>query len=94
MILFGAITFLNQSSPELYFLSNYISLPDELKFLLNLVTILSGIVILVITTKQKPYDNKTPKWVLISAILAIIGGTLGGLIAFSGAIIYFILYFV
>ncbi|MHA1973153.1 MAG: hypothetical protein ACTSW1_09180 [Candidatus Hodarchaeales archaeon] len=94
MILLGAITLLNQSPPELYFLSNYIFLNSELQFLFNIVTVLAGIGILIIMTKQRPHDNKTPKWVLISTILAIIGGTLGGLIAFGGGLIYIILLFI
>ena len=94
MIILGVEAFLRHGIPETFFLSNYITLNEDLSFLLSLVTIVCGIAILVITVHQKPHSKETVVWVILSAVLAIIGGTLGGLITFGGALIYTIFYFI
>ncbi|MHA1969117.1 MAG: hypothetical protein ACW964_15125 [Candidatus Hodarchaeales archaeon] len=94
MIIVGIEAFLRQAVPDTFFLSNYITLDENLSFLLSLVTIVCGIAILVITVHQKPHSQETVVWVILAAVLAIIGGTLGGLITFGGALIYAIFYFI
>lgn len=93
MIIIGLEAFLSGTTPETHFLANSISLDSNLTFLFSLVTIVCGIAILVATVHQKPHSEDTVIWILLSAILAVIGGTLGGLIVFGGALIYAIFYF-
>ncbi len=93
MILLGTEAFLRQAAPETYFLSNFITLDDNISFLLSIVTIICGIGILIATVHQKPHSEETIVWIIIAALLAIIGGTLGGLVVFGGALIYLIFYF-
>ena len=94
MIIVGIEAFLRQAAPETFFLSNYIPLDANFSFLLSIVTIVCGISILVITVHQKPHSQETMVWIILTAVLAIIGGTLGGLITFGGALIYAIFYFI
>lgn len=94
MIIVGIEAFLRQAAPDTFFLSNYINLDANLSFLLSIVTIVSGIAILIITVHQKPHSQETMVWIILTAVLAVIGGTLGGLITFGGALIYAIFYFI
>ena len=93
MIIIGVEALLRQAAPDTYFLANFISLENDLAFLFSLVTIVCGISILIVTIHQKPHSEDTVIWILLSAILAVIGGTVGGLIVFGGALIYAIFYF-
>ncbi|NHJ01021.1 MAG: hypothetical protein EAX86_02715 [Candidatus Heimdallarchaeota archaeon] len=92
MILLGIQALLTQQTPPAFLLTNFFNLDVNLSFLWSLVTIICGIAVLIVTTMQKPHDSKTTSWIVIAAFLGIIGGTVGGLIAFSGALIYFIFY--
>jgi hypothetical protein len=92
MILLGVEAFLRQAAPETYFLSNFITLNENISFLLSIITIICGIAILIATVHQKPHSEDTVIWIIVAAILAIIGGTLGGLVVFGGALIYTIFY--
>ncbi len=92
MILMGIIAFLDQTAPAAFLLSNYISISQDLEFVWSIVTIICGIAILVITTQQRPHEKDTLVWIIISALLAILGGTVGGLITFGGALIYLLVY--
>ena len=94
MIVIGTQAFLGQSALDTFFLSNYITLDANLSFLLSIVTILCGIAIFVITVHQKPHSQKTNVWIILTAVLAVIGGTVGGLITFGGALIYVIFYLI
>ncbi len=93
MIIIGVDALLREVVPDTHFLVNFIDLNNNLAFLFSLVTIVCGIAILVATVHQKPHSEDTLIWILLSAILAVIGGTLGGLIVFGGALIYAIFYF-
>ena len=93
MILLGVTDLLNQSTESTFlFVTNFVQLPAELSFLWNVLTIICGIVILVFSVQQKPHEQDTSAWIIIAALLGILGGTLGGLIVFGGALIYFLLY--
>lgn len=94
MILYGVIGLLNQSAPETYFLTNYIDLPPEFMIFFSIVSIIAGIGILIVSVQQKPHEKKTATWMVIAAILGVLGGTIGGLIVFGGVLIYFILYLI
>lgn len=94
MILYGVIGLLNQTAPDTYFLQNYITLDPGLMVFLSLVSIIAGIGILVVSVQQKPHEKKTATWMVIAAILGVLGGTIGGLIVFGGVLIYFILYLI
>ncbi|MHA2055490.1 MAG: hypothetical protein ACW99F_18075 [Candidatus Hodarchaeales archaeon] len=93
MLLYGVIGLVEQTTPNPFLLISYISLDNDINFLLNLVSILAGLIILVITARKKAHEKKTAKWLVIAFLLAILGGTLGGLISFGGILIYFIAYF-
>ncbi len=88
MILMGVIAFLDQTAPDAFLLSNYVFISQDLEFVWSIVTIICGIAILVITTQQRPHEKDTLVWIIVSALLAILGGTVGGLITFGGALIY------
>ncbi|WP_455140776.1 hypothetical protein [Candidatus Hodarchaeum mangrovi] len=94
MILYGVIGLLKQTAPETYFLLNYISLSVEFMIFFSMVSIIAGIGILVVSVQQKPHEKKTATWMVIAAILGVLGGTIGGLIVFGGVLIYFILYLI
>ncbi len=93
MLLYGVTAFLNQTTPDPFFLGTYISLGTDLQFLWSIVSILVGILILITTVKQKPQSQETRGWMMIALLLGILGGTLGGLITFGGSLIYFIIDF-
>lgn len=94
MIIIGVDALFREVVPDTHFLVNFINLDNDLAFLFSLVTIVCGIAILVATVHQKPHSEDTVIWILLSAILAVTGGTLGGLIVFGGALIYAIFYFI
>jgi len=94
MILLGVTDLLNQSTGSAFlFVANFVHLPAEFSFLWSILTIICGIVILVFSVQQKPHEQDTLAWIVVAALLGILGGTLGGLIVFGGALIYFLLYF-
>jgi hypothetical protein len=93
MLLYGVIAFLGQNVPDPFFLATYIDLGGNLQFLWSVVSILVGVIILITTVKQKPHVQETREWMMVALLLGILGGTLGGLIAFGGGLIYFIMYF-
>jgi hypothetical protein len=93
MLLYGVIGLVEQTTPTPFLLISYISLNNDLDFLLNLVSILAGLIILVTTARKNPHEKETAKWLVVAFLLAILGGTLGGLISFGGILIYFIAYF-
>lgn len=92
MILLGIQALFDESIPKTILISTYITLSSEFTFLWSLVTISCGIVILLVTVQQKPHSQDTLAWMIVSALLGILGGTLGGLITFGGAIIYLLVY--
>lgn len=92
MILMGLIAFLDQTAPDAFLLSNYVSISQDLEFVWSIVTIVCGIAILAITAKQRPQEKDTLVWIIVSALLAILGGTVGGLITFGGVLIYLLVY--
>jgi hypothetical protein len=92
MILLGVTTLIDQTTPSNTIIPNFFSIPPEFAFLWSVLTIVSGIAILLVTIHQKPHSKDTVIWMILSAILAIIGGTVGGLITFGGVIIYLLLY--
>ena len=92
MILLGVVALLDQTAPRYLLLSNIISISPEFDILWGVVTIVCGIAILVVTVHQKPHEEDTIVWMILAAILAILGGTLGGLITFGGALIYLLVY--
>jgi hypothetical protein len=94
MLLYGAISLLEQTTPDPFFLSSYISLNSNISFLFSIIPIIVGILLLVITARQKHYNKDTIKWMVAAGLLAVLGGTLGGLIAFGGALIYFLFYII
>ena len=93
MLLYGVIGIVEQTIPTPFLLSSYLTLNDELTFLLNLVPIIIGIFILTITARKNVHEKETAKWLVVAFLLAVLGGTLGGLITFGGILIYFIAYF-
>ncbi|MFX0052687.1 MAG: hypothetical protein ACFFAJ_13935 [Candidatus Hodarchaeota archaeon] len=93
MILFGVTDIFSQSTGSTFLLAaNFIQLPTELSFLWSILTIICGVVILVFSVQQKPHEKDTLVWVIVAALLGILGGSLGGLIVFGGSLIYFLLY--
>ncbi|MFX0183527.1 MAG: hypothetical protein ACFE95_10640 [Candidatus Hodarchaeota archaeon] len=93
MILLGVTDLLNQSAETpFFFVANFVQIPTELAFLWSVLTIICGVVILVFSAQQKPHEQDTLAWIIVAALLGILGGTLGGLIVFGGALIYFLLY--
>lgn len=91
MILLGVIDFLNQAI-NTNLIIDILPLPTDLLFVWNIVTILCGIVVLIIIVRQKPHEKEALVWVIVSLLLGILGGNLGGLIIFGGALIYLLLY--
>lgn len=93
MILLGVLALFNVSPPSYILLANIIPLPAELAFLWSIMTIACGILILGIIIKQKPHERDVIiLWIIASALLGVLGGTLGGLITLGGAIIYLLVY--
>lgn len=92
MILLGVLALFDQTTPNNLLLSNFISIPSELDFLWSIITIICGIAILAVTVQQKPHEEDNIVWMILSALLGILGGTLGGLITFGGALIYLLVY--
>ncbi|MFX1507462.1 MAG: hypothetical protein ACFFDC_15370 [Promethearchaeota archaeon] len=92
MILLGVIALTGQTTPSNTIMPNFITIPSELGILWSILTIVSGVAILIVTIHQKPHSKDTVIWMILSAALAIIGGTVGGLITFGGVIIYLLLY--
>ena len=93
MLLYGAIGLVEQTIPTPFLLSSYLTLDDDLNFLLNLIPIIIGVTLLIITARKNVHEKETAKWLVVAFLLAILGGTVGGLIAFGGILIYFIAYF-
>lgn len=92
MILLGIVALVNQTTPINAILPNFISIPSEVNMLWGVLTVVCGIAILIVTIHQKPHAEDTIVWMILSALLAILGGTLGGLITFGGVIIYLLIY--
>ncbi len=92
MILLGVLALFDQTTPNNLLLSNFISIPPEFNFLWSIITIVCGIAILAVIVQQKPHEEDTIVWMILSALLGILGGTLGGLIIFGGALIYLLVY--
>ncbi|UCG90591.1 MAG: hypothetical protein JSU57_02350 [Candidatus Heimdallarchaeota archaeon] len=92
MILLGIMALLDQTTPIYMLLSNFITIPSEFDFLWSIVTIVCGIAILIATVHQKPHEEDTIVWMIVVVLLAILGGTLGGLITFGGVLIYLLVY--
>jgi uncharacterized membrane protein len=91
MILIGITDFLSQAIGS-NFLASIIQLPNELLFVWNIVSILCGIAVLLIIVQQKAHEEEALVWVIVSLLLGILGGTLGGLIVFGGTLIYLLLF--
>lgn len=92
MILLGVMALARQVTPINTIVPTFISIPSEFDFLLSILTIVSGVAVLLITSHQKPHTEETIVWMVLSTLLAVLGGTLGGLITFGGVLIYLILY--
>ncbi|MFX0125568.1 MAG: hypothetical protein ACFFAE_18240 [Candidatus Hodarchaeota archaeon] len=92
MILLGVVALTGQTTPLNTFIPNFISIPSEFDILWSILTIVSGIAVLTVTVHQKPHEEETIVWMILSAILAVLGGTLGGLITFGGVLIYLLVY--
>lgn len=94
MILLGITTLVGQTTPINTILPNFISIPPELNFLWSTLTIICGIAVLIVTIHQKPHEEDIIVWMILSALLAILGGTIGGLIIFGGVLIYLLIYMI
>ena len=92
MLLYGVSSLLDQTTPNPFILATYITLNTDIAFLWSIVPIIVGIALLVITARQRHNEKETFTWMVVACIFAVLGGTLGGLIAFGGAIIYFLFY--
>jgi len=53
-----------------------------------------GIAVLFVTIHQKPHEEDIIMWMILSTLLAILGGTIGGLIVFGGVLIYLLIYMI
>ena len=94
MILLGVIALADQTTPLNSIVPTFMNIPPEFDFLWSVLTIVSGVAVLIITAHQKPHAEETIVWMVLSALLAVLGGTLGGLITFGGVLIYLILYII
>ncbi|MFX1515919.1 MAG: hypothetical protein ACFFC6_06390 [Promethearchaeota archaeon] len=94
MIILGAIALAGQTTLTNTIMPTLIVIPPEFDFLWSILTIVAGIAVLLVTVHQKPYAEETTVWMILSALLAVLGGTLGGLITFGGVLIYLILYII
>ena len=94
MILLGVIALAGQTTPINTIIPNFISIPPELNILWSVLTIVSGSAVLIVTAHQKPHEKDTVVWMILSAVLAVLGGTLGGLITFGGVLIYLLVYII
>lgn len=92
MILLGIIALVGQTTPINTILHNFISIPPEFDILWSILTIASGFAVLLVTIHQKPHEEDTIVWMILSALFAVLGGTLGGLITFGGVLIYLLVY--
>ena len=92
MILLGVTALVSQTTPFNTVVPTFISIPPEFDFLWSILTIVSGVAVLLVTAHQKPHAEETIVWMILSALLAVLGGTLGGLITFGGVLIYLILF--
>lgn len=92
MIILGVIALVGQTTPINTIMPNLITIPPELNILWSVLTIVAGIAVLIVTIHQKPHEEETIVWMILSAVLAILGGTLGGLITFGGVLIYLLVY--
>ncbi len=91
-IIFGVESLMGQGNPPYYFIGSLIQLPAELIILYSLIPIVCGIAVLTLTLKQQPHKNEDLVWMVIVALLGILGGTLGGLIILGAVFIYLLLY--
>ena len=94
MIILGIIALFDQTIPKNMVIPNFISIPLEFDILWSILTIVAGIAVLIVTIHQKPHEEETIVWMILSAVLAILGGTLGGLITFGGVLIYILVYII
>ncbi|MFW9854213.1 MAG: hypothetical protein ACFFFG_04105 [Candidatus Thorarchaeota archaeon] len=93
-ILFGVEGLIGQRSPTYFYIGSLIHLPADLIIIYAVVPIVCGIIVLAITFKQQPHKNDELVWMIITAIVGVLGGTLGGLIVLGAVFIYIILYFI
>lgn len=91
-IFFGIESLMGQVTPPNFLVGSLIQLPVELIILYSLIPIVCGIVALAITFKQQPHKNWDLVWMIVVALLGILGGTLGGLVILGAAFIYILLY--
>jgi hypothetical protein len=92
MLLYGVTSFLDQTVPNPFFLTSYISIEENIQYFWSIVSIIVGIVLIVITIRNDIHAKETLSWIVIAFLLAILGGTMGGLITLGGALIYLIMY--
>jgi RsiW-degrading membrane proteinase PrsW (M82 family) len=92
-ILFGIESLLGQKIPPYFLIGSLLQLPSELALFYGIVPIACGIVVLAIVIKRQPQKNEELVWMVITALVGILGGTLGGLIILGAIFIYIILYY-
>ncbi len=93
MLLYGVTSLLNETLPSPFFLASYISLNEDIQYIWSIVPIIVGVVLIVMTVRNDMHAKETLNWMIIAFLLAVLGGTMGGLITFGGALIYIIMYF-
>ncbi len=92
MLLYGVTAFLEQTIPNSFFLASYIILDENIEYFWSIVSIIVGIVLIIMTIKNDFHAKETLNWIVVAFLLAILGGTMGGLITLGGALIYIIMY--
>ncbi|PWI47973.1 hypothetical protein CEE45_08720 [Candidatus Heimdallarchaeota archaeon B3_Heim] len=93
MLLYGVTSFIDQSIHNPFFLASYITLDVNIQFLWSIISIIVGVLLIIITIRHDIHAKETMNWIIIAFLLAILGGTLGGLVTLGGALIYIIMYF-
>ncbi|MHA2107339.1 MAG: hypothetical protein ACW99R_06535 [Candidatus Hodarchaeales archaeon] len=93
MLLYGVASFIDQTIPNPFPLATYVALDESIQFLWSVVSIIVGVLLIVFTIRYNIHAKETLNWTIIAFLLAILGGTMGGLITLGGALIYIIVYF-
>ena len=93
MLIYGVTSFIDQTVPNPFPLATYVTLDESIQFLWSIISIIVGVLLIIVSIKYDIHAKETLNWMIIAFLLAILGGTMGGLITLGGALIYIIMYF-
>ena len=65
MLLYGVVSFIEQTVPNPFFLDSYITVDANIRFLWSILSIIVGGVLIVFTIKHDIHAKETLNWIII-----------------------------